>query len=84
MGWRMIQLIICGPGCDLCLALEKSIHKALIHLSMEGHVSHLDLNEAIEAYGPMESPTLVIDGEIVIDGNVASQEKIEAILKSYQ
>lgn len=80
----MIQLIICGPGYEECLALEKAVHKALIHLSMEGHVSHLDIEEAKKQYGAMKSPALVVNGNVVLQGKTEDQSTIEHILKSYQ
>lgn len=79
----MLQLIICGSGNEECLSFEKNLHKALLSLSMEGHVSHLEIEEAVEQFGLLRTPALIINSEVVLEGQPTSQEDLESFLMSY-
>lgn len=76
------SILILGPGCKNCQALEANTRAALAQIgdttSIIGHVT--DFAE-IAKYGIMSTPGLVVDGKVVSYGKVLKPEDIVAILK---
>lgn len=75
-------ILILGPGCKNCQALEANTRAALEQIgdttSTIGHVT--DFAE-IAKYGIMSTPGLVVDGKVVSYGKVLKPEDIVMILK---
>lgn len=75
-------ILILGPGCKNCQALEANTRAALEQIgdttSTIGHVT--DFAE-IAKYGIMSTPGLVVDGKVVSYGKVLKPEDIVTILK---
>ena len=76
------SILILGPGCKNCQALEANTRTALEQMgdttSTIGHVT--DFAE-IAKYGVMSTPGLVVDGTVVSYGKVLKPEDIVTILK---
>lgn len=76
------SILILGPGCKNCQALEANTRAALEQMgdttSTIGHVT--DFSE-IAKYGIMSTPGLVVDGKVVSYGKVLKPEDIVTILK---
>ena len=76
------SILILGPGCKNCQALEANTRAALEQIgdttSAIGHVT--DFAE-IAKYGIMSTPGLVVDGKVVSYGKVLKPEDIVTILK---
>ena len=76
------SILILGPGCKNCQALEANTRAALEQIgdttSTIGHVT--DFAE-IAKYGIMSTPGLVVDGKVVSYGKVLKPEDIVTILK---
>nr|WP_317399560.1 thioredoxin family protein [uncultured Gemmiger sp.] len=76
------SILILGPGCKNCQALEANTRAALEQIgdttSAIGHVT--DFSE-IAKYGIMSTPGLVVDGKVVSYGKVLKPEDIVTILK---
>ena len=75
-------ILILGPGCKNCQALEANTRAALEQIgdttSTIGHVT--DFAE-IAKYGIMSTPGLVVDGKVVSYGKVLKPEDVVTILK---
>ena len=72
---------ILGPGCQRCIALEKSTIDALNDLNMDTDIEHVTDFAQIAQYGVMSTPGLVVDGQVVSFGKVLSKEEVKTILQ---
>jgi len=76
----MKKLVVLGPGCPKCQALEKNTKQAVADLGLDAQIGHVtDVNE-IADYGVFMTPSLVVDGEVKIVGKVANVEEIKKAL----
>jgi small redox-active disulfide protein 2 len=72
---------VLGPGCPKCSSLEQNVKKALQELKMEATVSKItDINAMIER-GLLQTPGLVIQGKLVMQGKVLSVEQVKQIIQ---
>jgi len=76
-----MKLSIYGKGCRKCEQLTANAREAAEALGMTVEIEKVtDINAIIDA-GVMHTPALGVDGEVVIEGKVASAEELEALLK---
>lgn len=76
-----MKLSIYGKGCRKCEQLTANAREAAEALVMTVEIEKVtDMNAIIDA-GVMHTPALGVDGEVVIEGKVASAEELEALLK---
>ena len=75
------NILILGPGCKNCKALEKNVETALKKTSRSASLDHVTDFEEIAKYGIMSTPGLVIDGNVVSAGKVLKPDEIAAILE---
>ena len=77
----MIKFQVLGSGCAKCKTLGQHTEAAAQALGLEYELEKVtDMNAIIDA-GVMHTPALGVDGEVVIEGKVASAEELEALLK---
>ncbi|GIX01322.1 MAG: redox-active disulfide protein 2 [Thermogutta sp.] len=77
---KLIQVL--GPGCAKCQALLKNAEEAVKQLGMEAHIEKVSDINMITSFGVMMTPALVVDGELKLQGKVASVDEIKQILAS--
>lgn len=71
---------ILGIGCQRCSQLKKNAQAAIDSLRKEYEILEVrDIDEIVE-FGATMTPALAVDGEVKIQGKVASVEEIAAIL----
>ncbi len=76
-----MKLSIYGKGCRKCEQLTANAREAAEALGMTVEIEKVtDINAIIDA-GVMHTPALGVDGEVVIEGKVASHEELERLLK---
>jgi Asp-tRNA(Asn)/Glu-tRNA(Gln) amidotransferase A subunit family amidase len=78
-----IEVIGVEPPCKKCAALLENTKKALRELGYDIEVVKLDVlsDEVSERYGVVMTPALAVDGFIISEGVVLSQQQITSILK---
>lgn len=76
-----MNIKVIGTGCDKCDKLYDNVKEALSQLGMEAELEKVeDLMEIIKL-GVMTSPSLMIDGKLVVSGQVASKDAVIKLLQ---
>ncbi len=76
-----MKIAILGKGCPKCLKLEENVRKATDLLGIEAQLEKItDIDQILE-YGVMQTPALVINGEVKSVGRVLPAEEIAKILQ---
>lgn len=76
-----MDIKVLGKGCKKCKLLEKHVHQALEMLGVKASVEHVTDMGAIADYNVLQTPALVVDGEVVVSGRVPSAKKIKSMLE---
>ncbi len=77
----MIKIEVLGPGCPRCANTEANVKKALLELNKTAEVVKVtDINTMIEK-GVIQTPALIIDGKIVMQGRIPSVEQIKQFIQ---
>lgn len=80
LGGRAMEIKLVGTGCDKCDQLYENTVAAIEELGLDVNVEKVeDLIEMVKL-GVMSSPSLIINGKLVLSGRVISKEKIIDLL----
>ena len=75
-----MKFTIHGSGCAKCQKLTANTEAAAQALGLAYDVEKVtDVNDIINA-GVMHTPALAVDGEIVLEGKVASADEIKGLI----
>jgi len=75
-----MEIKILGTGCPKCKTLEKVTREAVKELSLDADISKEEDIINIMNYGIMHTPGLVINGKVVLSGQVPSFNQVKEIL----
>ena len=75
-----MEIKVIGTGCDKCDLLYENTQEALRNLGMEANVEKVEDLVEIVKLGVMTSPSLMVDGKLVISGREAKTREIEKLL----
>ena len=67
--------ILGDAGTD-CKQLEQNMQEALVLLGTTADIVHVTDVDDIREYGVSELPSLVVDGEVLLEGKLASAKEI--------
>jgi small redox-active disulfide protein 2 len=73
-----MKLEILGTGCTKCKKLYAEAEKAIAAAGVAAQLEKVEAIEDIARYGVVLTPALVIDGEVVASGRIASAEEISS------
>jgi len=76
-----MDIKILGKGCKKCDLLENHTQKAIEALNLEASIEKVKDQEAIDGFNVLQTPALVINGEVVVQGRVPSTKKIMKLLQ---
>ncbi len=76
-----MDIKVLGSGCKKCQALEANAKEAVESLGVDATISKVTDYNDILSYGVMTTPALVVDGKIVLSGQVPKAKQIEKLLK---
>ena len=78
-----MDIKVIGAGCENCGKLYDNTLAALTELGIDAPVERVgDLVEIVKL-GVLSAPSLMVDGQLLIAGRVASQKEIVKILKKH-
>lgn len=75
-----MDIKILGPGCPKCKTLEKVTRDAVTELGITANIEKVEDIIKIMNYGIMHTPSLVINGKVVLSGQVPSLNQVKDIL----
>ncbi len=76
-----MKIEILGPGCPKCHNTEENVKKALLELNKQAEVIKVtDINAMIDK-GVMQTPALIIDGNIVMQGKIPTVEQVKQFIQ---
>lgn len=75
-----MEIKILGPGCPKCKTLEKVTREAVAELGLQAEIIKEEDIIKIMNYGIMHTPGLVINGRVVLSGQVPSLNQGKEIL----
>ncbi len=75
-----MEIKVLGMGCKKCKLLEKHAKKAVEALGIEATVEKVEDPAVFSDYNVMQTPALVVDGEVKVKGRVPSAKKLQKIL----
>ena len=76
-----MNIKVIGTGCDKCDKLYGNTQEALTELGIEAQLEKVEDLLEIVKLGVMTSPSLMIDGKLVVSGQVVSKDKIKKLLR---
>lgn len=77
-----MNIKIIGTGCDKCDKLYENTKLAIDELGLNADIEKVeDLIEMVKL-GVMSSPSLMIDGKLVVSGQIAAKEKIIKLISN--
>ena len=79
-----MKIKVLGPGCTNCKTLERRTGEALAALNMTADIEKIVEYADIASYGIMRTPSLVVDGKVVVQGYVPTVEKLKEIIVAEQ
>jgi len=77
----MIQVKVLGPGCPRCNQLYAEANKAVADSGIEAAVEKVSDFQAIQSYGILLTPGLVVDGRVMSTGKVCKAAEIAEWLR---
>jgi len=72
---------ILGTGCAKCKKLEIMARQILTELDPGTEVEKVEDLQDIMAFGVMNTPALVVDGEVKFSGRLPGQKELKTILQ---
>jgi len=76
----MTKIEILGTGCAKCKRLFANVEQAVKELKMTADVIKVEDLDAIVESGVMLTPALLINGEVVAEGQVPDVNEIKSLL----
>ena len=78
-----MDIKVIGAGCENCGKLYDNTLAALRQLGIDAPVERVEDLVEIVKLGVLSAPSLMVDGQLLIAGRVASQKEIVKILKKH-
>lgn len=76
-----MKIEILGPGCPKCHNTEENVKKALSELNKTAEVVKVSDISAIIEKGIIQTPALIINGKITIQGKIPTVEQIKQFIQ---
>ncbi len=77
---RDMEIKVLGTGCTRCKTLEQLTRQAVESLQLDATIEKVEDIQKIISYGIMRTPGLVVDGRILIAGDIPSLQDLKDML----
>jgi len=75
-----MKIEVLGPGCPKCNVTFENVKKALSELGKSAEVVKVtDINTMLQK-GIMQTPALIINGKLIVQGKIATVEQIKQFI----
>jgi small redox-active disulfide protein 2 len=78
-----MEIKVLGTGCARCKNLEQSTRQAAQELSLNAVIEKVEDMQKIMEYGIMRTPGLVVDGKVILSGQVPRVDELKILLAKY-
>jgi len=75
-----MEIKILGTGCPKCKTLEKVTREAVAETGIEATIEKVEDIVKIMGYNIMHTPGLVINGKVVLSGQVPTVNQVKEII----
>ncbi len=79
-----MEIKVLGTGCTKCKSLEKITQQAIAELNLNASIEKVEDIQKIMEYGIMRTPGLVINGNVVLSGQIPKINELKDILTQNQ
>lgn len=79
-----MEIKVLGTGCARCKTLENATRLAAAELNFDTNIEKVEDIQKIMEYGIMRTPGLVINGKVVLSGQVPKKSELKEILTQNQ
>ena len=76
----MKKIQVLGTGCPKCKKLAEAAEEAANALGIQYTIEKVTAINDIIAFGVMATPSLAVDGKVVLVGRVATPDEIKKLL----
>jgi small redox-active disulfide protein 2 len=76
----MMEIKVLGSGCARCQTLEKLTRQAAEELSLDANIEKIEDFQKIMEYGILRTPGLVIDGKVVLSGQIPKLAELKDMI----
>jgi small redox-active disulfide protein 2 len=77
-----VHIEVLGPGCARCQTLYENAKAAVDELGIDARVEKIDDVAVMVMRGIMESPALMVNGELVLAGHLATPRRIGELISA--
>jgi small redox-active disulfide protein 2 len=77
-----VKIEILGTGCTKCIALLANVEQAVAQIGGFHQIEKVDDMMKIMEYGVMNTPGLVVDGEVKSTGKLLTVAQCKEVLES--
>lgn len=79
-----MEIKVIGTGCEKCDQLYKNVQEAVQQLGLNARIQKIeDLMEIVQL-GVMTSPSVMVNGKLIVSGRVANVKTLVNLLKSQE
>ena len=75
-----MDIKVLGSSCAKCKKLEERTREAVKELGLDATITKIEDIQEIISFGVMMTPALVIDGEVVMSGQLPSVKELKKTL----
>ena len=76
-----MKIQVLGEGCERCSQLYENTKEAVAELGLDAEVEKVENLLEIVKLGVMAAPSLMVDGKLVVSGQVATTRAIVKLLQ---